>query len=58
MFDFDEITHALDAGTLKASVPPARLFSALQCLMLSQGVGSGFVSSAHGDREADPEGLA
>ncbi len=57
MFDYAENPHALDAGTLKVSVPPARLFFALQCAMLTEGVhlfhGSGFLSSAHGEREAD-----
>ncbi len=57
MFDYAENPHALDAATLKVSVPPARLFSALHCAMLTKGVhlfhGSGFLSSAHSEREAD-----
>jgi len=57
MFDYAEIPHALDAATLKVSVPPARLFAALHCAMLTEGVhlfhGSGFLSSAHGDREVE-----
>jgi glutamate-1-semialdehyde 2,1-aminomutase len=46
----------LDTGTLKDGVPGA-LSPALHCAMLSRGVhlfhGSGFVSSAHGEREVD-----
>lgn len=57
MFDHAENPRALDAGTLKLSVPPARLFFALQCAMLTEGVhlfhGSGFLSGAHGERDAE-----
>ena len=46
----------LDVGTLKSGVPGA-LSPALHCAMLSRGVhlfhGSGFLSSAHGDREVE-----
>ena len=57
MFGHEEAPEALDAGTLKDSVPPARISAALHCAMLTEGVhlfhGSGFLSSAHGDREAE-----
>ena len=42
---------------MKNSVPPAAVSAALGCSMLSEGVhlfhGSGFLSAAHGDREAE-----
>jgi len=47
----------LDDSTLKSSVPPAAISAALHCSMLSEGVhlfhGSGFLSAAHGEREAE-----
>jgi glutamate-1-semialdehyde 2,1-aminomutase len=52
----------LDDLSLKTSVPPASLSAALACSMLSEGVhlfhGSGFLSSAHGDREVELTVLA
>ena len=46
----------LEVGTLKRGVP-GDLSPALHCAMLSRGVhlfhGSGFLSSAHGDREVE-----
>lgn len=57
LFGHEGNQHALDAATLKASVPPATLANALNCAMLTEGVhlfhGSGFVSSAHGEREVE-----
>lgn len=57
LFGHEENWHALDAATLKASVPPATLAAALNCAMLTEGVhlfhGSGFLSSAHGERELE-----
>jgi glutamate-1-semialdehyde 2,1-aminomutase len=47
----------VDAAALKNSVPPASVSAALHCSMLSEGVhlfhGSGFLSAAHGEREAE-----
>jgi glutamate-1-semialdehyde 2,1-aminomutase len=57
LFGHEENWHALDAATLKASVPPVTLAAALNCAMLTEGVhlfhGSGFLSSAHGEREVE-----
>lgn len=57
LFGQDDNVHALDPAILKASVPPAALATALQCAMLSAGVhlfhGSGFISSAHSEREVE-----
>jgi glutamate-1-semialdehyde 2,1-aminomutase len=57
LFGHEENMRALDAATLKASVPPATVAAALQCAMLTAGVhlfhGSGFLSSAHGEREIE-----
>jgi glutamate-1-semialdehyde 2,1-aminomutase len=57
LFADEETLHALDPATLKVSVPPASLAAPLQCAMLTAGVhlfhGSGFLSSAHGEREVE-----
>ena len=57
LFGHEENWHALDAATLKSSVPPATLAAALNCSMLTEGVhlfhGSGFISSTHGEREVE-----
>jgi len=57
LFGQDDPPAMLDDATLKSSVPPARVSAALHCSMLSEGVhlfhGSGFLSAAHGDREAE-----
>ena len=56
LFGHDAPPGDLDAATLKSGVP-AWLSPALHCAMLSRGVhlfhGSGFLSSAHGEREAE-----
>jgi glutamate-1-semialdehyde 2,1-aminomutase len=47
----------LDGATLKAGAPPGQVPAALACSMLIEGVhlfhGSGFLSAAHGDSEAE-----
>jgi glutamate-1-semialdehyde aminotransferase len=47
----------VDAAALKNGVPPGPVSAALHCSMLSEGVhlfhGSGFLSAAHGEREAE-----
>ncbi len=57
LFGHDGAPGELDDATLKASVPPASLSAMLACSMLIEGVhlfhGSGFLSSAHGDREME-----
>lgn len=57
LFGHDERPGQLDDATLKTSVPPGVVSAALHCSMLSEGVhlfhGSGFLSSAHGDREVE-----
>jgi glutamate-1-semialdehyde 2,1-aminomutase len=57
LFGHDDTPGQLDGATLKSSVPPATVSAALHCSMLSEGVhlfhGSGFLSSAHGDREVE-----
>ncbi len=57
LFGYEDTPGQLDDATLKASVPPGTVAAALHCSMLSEGVhlfhGSGFLSSAHGDREAE-----
>ena len=57
LFGHEDNQHALDAARLKSSVPPATLAAALNCAMLTEGVhlfhGSGFLSSAHGEREVE-----
>jgi glutamate-1-semialdehyde 2,1-aminomutase len=56
LFGHDGPPAALDATTLKNGVP-GPVSPALHCAMLSHGVhlfhGSGFLSAAHGDREAE-----
>jgi glutamate-1-semialdehyde 2,1-aminomutase len=56
LFGHDGPPAALDAATLKDGVP-GPVSPALHCAMLSHGVhlfhGSGFLSAAHGDREAE-----
>jgi glutamate-1-semialdehyde 2,1-aminomutase len=56
LFGHDGPPAALDAAALKNGVP-GPLSPALHCAMLSHGVhlfhGSGFLSAAHGDREAE-----
>jgi glutamate-1-semialdehyde 2,1-aminomutase len=57
LFGHDGEPGELDDATLKNSVPPGRVAAALACSMLIEGVhlfhGSGFLSFAHGDREAE-----
>ncbi|HEX6933675.1 MAG TPA: aminotransferase class III-fold pyridoxal phosphate-dependent enzyme [Streptosporangiaceae bacterium] len=57
LFGHDEAPGLLDDATLKSSVPPGQVAALLDCSMQSEGVhlfhGSGFLSSAHGDREAE-----
>jgi glutamate-1-semialdehyde 2,1-aminomutase len=57
LFGHEDPPGQLDDATLKASVPPEAVSAALHCSMLSEGVhlfhGSGFLSSAHGDREVE-----
>jgi glutamate-1-semialdehyde 2,1-aminomutase len=56
LFGHGGTPDGLDAAALKNGVPGS-LSPALHCAMLSRGVhlfhGSGFLSAAHGDREAD-----
>jgi glutamate-1-semialdehyde 2,1-aminomutase len=48
---------SVDDATLKDSVPPGPVAAMLSCAMLSEGIhlfhGSGFLSAAHGEREAE-----
>ena len=57
LFGQERPPELLDDVTLKSSVPPAAMSAALHCSMLSEGVhlfhGSGFLSAAHGEREAE-----
>jgi glutamate-1-semialdehyde 2,1-aminomutase len=57
LFGHECAPEDLDDAALKTSVPPAAVSAALHCSMLSEGVhlfhGSGFLSAAHGDREAE-----
>jgi glutamate-1-semialdehyde 2,1-aminomutase len=57
LFGHTAASGPVDAATLKNSVPPASVSAALHCSMLSEGVhlfhGSGFLSAAHGEREAE-----
>jgi glutamate-1-semialdehyde 2,1-aminomutase len=57
LFGHEDAPAQLDDATLKTSVPPEAVSAALHCSMLSEGVhlfhGSGFLSSAHGDREVE-----
>jgi glutamate-1-semialdehyde 2,1-aminomutase len=56
LFGREAASGTVDAAALKNSVPPASVSAALHCSMLSEGVhlfhGSGFLSAAHGEREA------
>jgi glutamate-1-semialdehyde 2,1-aminomutase len=56
MFGHDDAPGGIDPVTLKTGVP-GWLSPALHCAMLSEGVhlfhGSGFLSTAHGEREAE-----
>jgi glutamate-1-semialdehyde 2,1-aminomutase len=57
LFGHESPTAELEDATLKACAPPGTVAAALACSMLSEGVhlfhGSGFLSAAHGDREAE-----
>ncbi len=57
LFGPDGGPGSLDDATLKTSVPPGQAAATLACSMLSEGVhlfhGSGFLSAAHGEREAE-----
>ncbi len=57
LFGHEGPASLLDDVTLKTSVPPSQVAAVLACSMLSEGVhlfhGSGFLSAAHGDREAE-----
>ncbi len=57
LFGPESASGTVDAAALKNSVPPASVSAALHCSMLSEGVhlfhGSGFLSAAHGEREAE-----
>lgn len=57
LFGHDGPPGLLDDATLKSSVPPGPVSAMLACSMLIEGVhlfhGSGFLSAAHGDREAE-----
>ncbi len=57
LFGHEAASGTVDAAALKKSVPPAAVSAVLHCSMLSEGVhlfhGSGFLSAAHGEREAE-----